>query len=199
MTKILNCIAVLAIFAACSGPLQAQYAIQVRVDSAQTRKAFLLDFVGMKNNLVDSAKISQDGNFSFTLPATAHPGMYRIVVGPNSFWDIIFNREQIRMKTHAAAIQDSLRILESRENELFNRYLQYMVTINRKGELLQRLLDLYPSGEPFHQHIIKELNSLASADPEQVSREIIARNQGTYVARFLQLELSPRIPAGLPP
>lgn len=196
MTRILTLLAILAVL---QGPVSAQYSIQVRVDSVQTRKAFLLDYIGMKNNLVDSAKISPDGSFSFTLPATAHPGMYRIVIGPNSFWDIIFNREQIRMRTHFAAIIDSLKVLESKENQLLNRYMQYFVGISRKAELLQRLAGLYPPGEPFHQQIVKELNNLKAADPDQVSRDIIAKNPGTYVSGFLQLELAPIVPAGIAP
>ena len=89
--------------------LPAQYTIQVKVDSMPTKKAFLFEYVGLNRNMVDSAKTSPDGSFSFTLPAAAHPGMYRIVVGPEQFWDIIFNREQIRMRTHFSAIIDSLK------------------------------------------------------------------------------------------
>ncbi|MFO7617300.1 MAG: thioredoxin-like domain-containing protein [Bacteroidales bacterium] len=176
---------------------QAQYPIQVKVDSVPHRKAFLLDFVGLKNNLVDSAAIAPDGTFSFTLPKTAHPGLYRIVVGPNTFWDVIFNREKIRVHTHYGAVIDSLKVLESKENQLLARYMQFYVGLNRKAELLQRLASLYRPGEPFYQQVIQEMRNLQAADPDQLAREIITNNPDTYVANFLRLELAPAVPKGL--
>lgn len=176
---------------------QTQYLIQVKVDSVPHRKAFLLDFVGLKNNLVDSANIASDGSFAFTLPETSHPGLYRIVVGPNTFWDIIFNREQIRIQTHFGAVIDSLKVLESEENKLLARYMQFYIGLNRKAELLQHLLTLYRPSEPFYQQITRELNNLQMADPNELAREIISNHPSTYVANFLKMELPPTIPQGL--
>jgi hypothetical protein len=90
--------------------LPAQYSIQVKVDSMRTKKAYLFDYVGMNSKSGGLGKSSTRWfSFSFTLPANAHPGMYRVVVGPEQFWDLIFNREQIRMRTHFSAIIDSLK------------------------------------------------------------------------------------------
>jgi thiol-disulfide isomerase/thioredoxin len=179
--------------------LPAQYSIQVKVDSMRTKKAYLFDYVGINRNLVDSAKAAPDGSFSFNLPANAHPGMYRIVVGPEQFWDIIFNREQIRMRTHFSAIIDSLKVLESSENQLLNSYMQFFVGLQRKQELLQRLAPLYPPSDPFQQQVWSELQKVRATDPEMKTREIIEKHPDTYVAGFLRLELSPKIPAAIPP
>ena len=179
--------------------LPAQYTIQVKVDSMPTKKAYLFDYRGINRNLVDSAKTAPDGSFTFTLPASAHPGMYRIVVGPEQFWDIIFNRETIRMRTRFNSILDSLKVLESKENQLLNAYMRHYLDIQRKGELLQRLAGLYPVSDPFHQQIVREMQKLRSTDPEKMTRDLIEKNPDTYVARFLKLELSPRVPAGVEP
>lgn len=178
--------------------LPAQYSIRVRVDSMPTRKAYLFEYIGMKNNMLDSARVAPDGSFSFTLPATAHPGLYRIVVGPEQFWDIIFNREQIRMQTHFNAIIDSLKVTESLENQLLNRYMQFFMGINRKAETLQRLAGLYPAGDPFRDQVVKELQKVRASDPEQVTRSIIDTYPASYAARFLKLEMNPKVPAGIP-
>ncbi len=179
--------------------LPAQYSIQVRVDSMPTKKAYLFDYVGMNRNMVDSAKAAADGSFSFTLPAKAHPGLYRIVVGPEQFWDIIFNREQIRMRTSFSSIIDSLKVYESKENKLLNDYMHYFLEIQRKGDLLQRIAVLYPASDPFHQAVLNELKKVRNADPEKITREIAEKNPDTYVSNFLKMELSPRVPAGIDP
>lgn len=179
--------------------LLAQYSIQVKVDSMPTKKAYLFDYVGINRNLVDSAKASSDGSFSFTLPANAHPGMYRIVVGPEQFWDIIFNKEQIRMRTRFSSIIDSLKVIESKENQLLNSYMHFFLEIQRKDELLQRLSVLYPATDPFQQQILRELQKVRASDPEKITREIVEKYPNTYVSGFLQLEMSPKVPAGIDP
>jgi thiol-disulfide isomerase/thioredoxin len=178
--------------------LPAQYSIRVKVDSMPTRKAYLFEYVGMKNNMLDSAKVAPDGSFSFTLAATAHPGLYRIVVGPEQFWDFIFNREQIRMQTHFNAIIDSLKVPESTENQLLNRYMQFFIGMNRKADALQKLAGLYPDGDPFRDQVVKELQKVRSSDPEKVTREIMDTYPHSYAARFLKMELNPRVPTGVP-
>ncbi len=164
-----------------------------------TRKAYLFEYIGMKNNMIDSARVAPDGAFSFTLPATAHPGLYRIVVGPEQFWDVIFNREQIRIQTHFNFIIDSLKVAESLENQLLNRYMQFFIGMNRKAEALQRLARLYPAGDPFRDQIVKELQKVQASDPDQVTREIMENYPASYAARFLKMELNPKVPAGIPP
>jgi len=179
--------------------LPAQYSIQVKVDSMPVKKAYLFDYLGINRSMVDSAKASADGSFTFTLPANAHPGMYRVVVGPQQFWDIIFNREPIRMRTHYSSIIDSLKVIESKENKLLNSYMRFFLEIQRKDELLQRIAVLYPATDPFQQQVIRELQKVRASDPEKITREIIEKNPNTYVAGFLRLEMSPKVPAGIEP
>jgi len=179
--------------------LPAQYSIQVKVDSMPTKKAYLFDYLGVNRNMIDSAMVTPDGRFTFTLPSNAHPGMYRIVVGPEQFWDIIFNREQIRMRTRFSSIIDSLQIIESKENKLLNTYMHFFLEVQRKSELLQRIAVLYPATDPFHMQVLKELAKVRATDPEKITREIVEKNPGTFIAGFLQLELSPKVPAEIEP
>jgi len=176
----------------------AQYSVRIQVDSIPTRKAYLFEYIGMKTNMIDSARIAPDGSFAFSLPQSAHPGLYRIVVGPDQFWDFIFNREQIRMKTSFNAIIDSLKVLESKENQLLNEYMQFYVGINRKGEALQRLAALYKPGDPFREQVMKELQKVRNMDPESVTRDIITKHPKSFAAGFLKMELSPRVPSNVP-
>jgi len=183
----------------CKISLNAQYTIQVKVDSMPTKKAYLFDYNGINRNLVDSAKTSADGVFTFNMPAGAHSGMYRIVVGPEQFWDLIFNREQIRMRTHFSAIIDSLKVIESKENQLFNSYMQFFLGIQRKADLLQRISALYPAADPFQQQVMRELQKVRASDPEKITRDIVEKFPDTYIAGFLRLELSPKVPVGIEP
>ena len=177
--------------------LSAQYVIKVQVDSMPTSKAYLYEFLGAKTKMLDSARTSIPGKIQFTLPENSHPGLYRIVVGPNNYWDFIFNKENIRLRTHFAAPLDSLKVLESVENTLLKKYMSHFITLNRKAESISHLMGLYERGSEFYNTLEKELMNLRMEDPQKVTREIIAQNPDTYVAKFLSVEQNPAVPAGL--
>lgn len=177
---------------------RAQYSIQIQVDSMPTSKAYLYEFSGLRvGKMLDSVYTPRQGQINFSLPAAAHPGMYRVVMGPRTWLDFIFNRENIRLKTHFAAPVDSLKVIQSVENGLWNEYMNYFMILNRKQEYLSRLKSLYQPQDPFYQAIEKELAGMEQSDPESVSRRIIETHPKSYVARFLRVELSPQVPVGL--
>ena len=178
-------------------PLSAQYTLKVQVDSMPTSKAYLYEYLGTRTKMIDSARTTSPGNIKFELPEETHPGLYRIVVGPNNFWDIIFNKEDIILKTHYSAPLDSLKVLESEENKLLNSYMSYFIDINRKAEAISRLMGLYDRGSGFYNALEKELMNLRMQDPEKISRDIISQHPQTYVARFLKIEQNPVVPQGL--
>lgn len=75
--------------------------------------------------------------------------------------------------------------------------MNYHMILNRKREYLYRLQELYHPGDEFFEAIQKEIAGLQQTDPEAVARQIIERAPDSYVARFLQVELTPDIPVGL--
>ncbi len=177
--------------------LSAQYVIKAQVDSMPTSKAYLYEFLGAKTKMLDSARVSVPGKIQFTLPENSHPGLYRIVVGPNNFWDIIFNSENISMRTHFAAPLDSLVVLESVENTLLKKYMSHFINLNRKAEGISRLMGLYERGSEFYNSLERELMNLRMEDPQKITKDIITNNPKSYVARFLSVEQNPVVPVGL--
>ncbi len=162
-----------------------------------TNRAYLYEFRGTQTQMLDSVRTTIPGNVKFSLPPDAHPGLYRIVVGPNNFWDFIFNKENIRMRTHYASPRDSLKVIESVENTLFVKYMSYFITLNRKADAISRLMTLYEKNSEFFKSLNRELMNLRMEDPQLISREIIKEHPGSYVARFLKVGQNPIVPVGL--
>ncbi|MCD6346031.1 MAG: redoxin domain-containing protein [Bacteroidales bacterium] len=176
----------------------AQYKIHVRIDSIPTPKAYLFEFVGTQtHDLIDSARVDMLGQIDFTLPDTTHPGMYRIVMGPRTWLDFVFNHENVSLRTNFNAPADSLKVVESIENKLFSKYMNFFMVLNSKREALDRLIGLYPEGSEFRNTLMKEYAELQQTDPEEVGRGIISEYPDSYVARFLKIEQNLQVPAGL--
>ncbi len=175
-----------------------QYSIHIQVDSMPTSRAYLYEFVGDRTGeIVDSVHTTQAGHVMFELPANAHPGMYRMVMGPRTWLDFIFNKEDIVLHTHFNTPVDSLKVKSSKENDLWNGYMNYFLIMNRKQEYLSRLLSVYNPSDPFYKSIEQELAGVRQTDPETVSKKIIKNNPDSYVARMLKIEQSPQVPLGL--
>ncbi len=164
-----------------------------------TNRAFLYEFLGEKTKMVDSVRAVSPGKIQFNLPKNTHPGLYRIVVGPNNFCDIIFNNEDIKLRTHYATPLDSLKVIESKENTLLISYMSFFMNLNRKGQEISRLMGLYDKNSDLYKSLEKEMMNLRKQDPQKVVKEIILQHPDTYVARFLQVEQTPVVPLGLSP
>ncbi len=147
--------------------------------------------------MLDSVRTTSPGKVKFSFSQDAHPGLYRIVVGPNNFWDFIFNKENIKLKTHYATPLDSLKVIESLENTLLKKYMSYFITLNRKADAIGRLMTLYDKDSEFFKSLDRELMNLRMEDPQKVSMEIINKHSETYVARFLKTEQNPIVPVGM--
>ena len=58
-------------------------------------------------------------------------------------------------------------------------------------------MGLYERGSDFYNSLEKELMNLKMEDPQKITKEIIAQNPNSYVAKFLSVEQNPLVPVGL--
>lgn len=99
---------------------------------------------------IDSALV--DNNIvKFHFPANAHPGVYRLVFGKTGYarvmndapqqLDFIFNKENIELQTDFKAPLESLKVLQSVENELYFNFKQRLTEFERAVLLLEKQVD----------------------------------------------------------
>ena len=101
----------------------AQTTIELKVKQSIGSKAKLSRFVGKEIEVVDSCRSNEDGIYKFTLPSIANQGLYRMVVGKQSSFDfIVANEPEIKFETVVFAVEDSLKVLVSKENKVFIEY-----------------------------------------------------------------------------
>jgi peroxiredoxin len=177
---------------------QPAYRLHGEITGLPRKTCYLLNFSGEKNSVLDSARTDTAGTFSFTLPTSVAPGMYRLSWGKDKFTDLVFNRENIRILTMAEAPADSLRILESTENKIYHSFLALDRTNKLKLELLQQVLDYYPSHDGFYQLAAGEYDHIQKAQAS-ILDSLSAAHPGSYSVRIFDLYQTPYIPASLPP
>ncbi|MFH1160241.1 MAG: redoxin domain-containing protein [bacterium] len=180
------------------GKAQPAFMLQGKIGNLPQKTLYLLNFYGEKNSVVDSTRTDADGTFSFSLPSSLAPGMYRLNWGKDKFIDLVFNRENIRLQTQAEYPGDSLRILESVENLLYYPYLALDRTNQMKLELLQPVLDYYPQQDPFYFQAAAEYEAIQEEQETRLD-SLQEGNPGSYAIRIFALYRTPYLPASLPP
>ncbi len=182
------------------GMAQSTYTLHGQLDGLSNQPVYLLNFYGEKNALLDSTRSDGAGSFSFLMPATLAPGLYRVSWGQEKYIDLIFNRENISFRTNAGHASDSLVIIQSVENKIFYDFMVVDRISQTKLELLQPVVDYYPDQDSFYfnaianyeqvqRHQEEILDSLKRTFPDSYSVKILTH----YSTPFLSASLPPNI------
>ncbi|TSA23749.1 MAG: DUF5106 domain-containing protein [Bacteroidetes bacterium] len=180
------------------GMAQVAYTLQGQLANLSQQPVYLLSFFGERNTLIDSTVTDPAGIFSFSLPATLAPGLYRVSWGKEQFVDLVFNREEIRFRTDAVHPSDSLVILESTENKFYHDFLDADRVNQIKLELLQPVADYYPDRDPFYFNAVANYENIQHR--QLASLDSLKRTYpDSYAVKILTLFSSPFLPASLSP
>ena len=80
---------------------------------------------GAHQAYISNAK-SEDGNFKFEFPTDATPGMYRLFfdLQNGQFFEVLYNNETIEVTFDPSMPDDSAVFSQSKENDVYQRYIQ---------------------------------------------------------------------------
>jgi peroxiredoxin len=148
---------------------------------------------------IDSALL-KDGKISFQLDTSAVKGIYRLILNDSTFLDVIFNKENISLKTDNSLSWDKTTVLRSEENRLLCVYYQNSQKMDDKieafmaeGQLLyeedrinnqDKLLALKDSVFLYEQQKNAMAESIMKKNPQQfAAKYIIAQTLPVYTEK----------------
>lgn len=168
-----------------------QYTLTGKIAGLNGDVVSIHSFYGSENKKMDSVAVQSDGSFSYIFARDAYSGMYRLRWGKSQFMDVIFNHENINFQTHTASVVDSLVFSKSQENEIYFDYLKQRNDTEYKMELLYPLMDRYPKDDPFYGQVTTQYDLINNRLNVYVD-DIVARHRGTYAARLVNADFTPR-------
>lgn len=172
-----------------------KYNIEITINNASGKMAYLLNFYGDNNNLVDSSKLDDNGKFSCTF-TNRHAGMYRLYIDNNNAVDFIFKNENIRLLCDYDNTDASMQVLESKENKIYFEFLKKDEISQRKLELLMPLVSYYPRDDKFYNEAAKTYNTLQH-DRDNYLAETIKGNPDAYISKILTVKRTPFVDAAM--
>jgi thiol-disulfide isomerase/thioredoxin len=175
----------------------AQTTIEVKVKQSLTPRAKLLLHQGKQTIAIDSCRQSEPGLFVFHLPQGYRQGLYKIVMGKNINFNIVVGNEaSIKLETVVYAAEDSLKAIESRENDTYFKYLRVKRQASQQGWLLGSLAGYYPDGSLFGQ-MLRDEQYRVETELYNRAQELAGQDTSLFVSSLINLESKPVAPSYL--
>ncbi|NOU19641.1 MAG: TlpA family protein disulfide reductase [Bacteroidales bacterium] len=171
--------------------LYSQVSVQIRVKQTNSKKVKLFLYLKSDIKLVDSTTQISPWLFRFTLPAGYTQGIYKLAIGKSINFDFIITDEpQISLETVVFAAEDSLKSLESKENEIFIKYQSIRKKFKQQLWHLNSLIDYYPDSSVFSKILYTEFLKVKT-DLYWTSKRLVSENPNLYASHLILLELKP--------
>ncbi|RPH32811.1 MAG: hypothetical protein EHM93_07740 [Bacteroidales bacterium] len=176
--------------------VKSQVDIQIFVKQSHTKLAKLF-FHDQSGFVVDSSLPSSPGLYKFNLPKSYKQGLYRLTLGKNISVDFIVASEpRISLETVVFAAEDSIKSIESKENEVFFQYQRIKKRLSQKIWLLNSLIDYYPDSSLFYKYLNNE-QAVAQIELFNAARSLALSNPNLFTSNLILLEARPIPSTGL--
>jgi thiol-disulfide isomerase/thioredoxin len=134
------------------------YEFKGSVSGIKDTTCMLAYYFGDKQFAKDTAQIDSNGNFIFKGNDSLLHGMYMIVFPNNSYMELVVTENQFSFTTNIDDLIGSARFKNSKENELFYGYMQYLGSQQKRLKSLQSKLETSNSEDK--KDIQKELDAI---------------------------------------
>lgn len=177
-----------------SHSLLAQTNIHITVEQSFSPLAKLYIYHGEKTVFVDSSWQKSQGEFFFSLPQYHQEGVYKVVVGKNAAFDILIaNEPSVKVKTIVFAPEDSLKVIESEENKVFQAFVKQKKRYKQQTWHINSLLDFYSEGSMFHSVLSAEKYRVENTYAEEV-KTLASANRSLLASKLIFLDVTPVTP-----
>lgn len=177
---------VLTIFFLISGAVgvinaqQKQSTINFKVTNYPDSIVYVGYHFGNQKYLLDTITVRDD---SFILTTDATAGVY-FLYSPKFYFEFILHEGDYSIKTNADSLYQNLSIIHSKENELFKSFQLTMIDLQKKQRALGEKLSITTGQDSIL--IRNEMQQLAD-EMTNFRKELIVRNEDTFIAEFLSL------------
>ena len=171
----------------------AQVKVNIKVNQSIGSMAKLSLYEGKSQVEIDSCKPTPEGIYIFTIPATSPKGIYRLTIGKGASFDFIVAADStISFETFSFAIEDSLKVNQSTDNEIFINFRKLRREAEQKMWLLESLRKYYAEPSMFSQMLMDEYQRTGLNLYIQGSN-LASKATSSMVSTAIRLELTPQV------
>ncbi|MCX6284271.1 MAG: thioredoxin-like domain-containing protein [Bacteroidetes bacterium] len=173
-----------------------QNSLEGTIHALSNSKVYLSGMYGERIKVSDSTISDSLGRIHFILPTGFAPGFYKVGWSKTGFVNLILNRENVKFETWDSFPQDSLKVLSSLENQIFQSFTSMGRTSQSKLELLMPLVDFYPARNEFYRNAVTEFETTQKIQLARLD-SVSDKYPGLYAIRMEKVIRTPYISASL--
>jgi peroxiredoxin len=183
------------------------YSLQARVNGFEGKRVYLMQFKGDQQAVIDSAA-SLDGLFSFRFSEKVKPGVYRVILGNKGnsnffdedpvYFDFIYNLENILLSTSFNSPLFGMKITQSKENDIYYRFLVANEIFQAKMNRITPLFVLYKPEDNFYTALRLEFADVQSSFT-RFSEDLSDELPGSIASSIIHMSMFPEIENALSP
>lgn len=171
--------------------------IRIDVKNLETSTASFSYLEG--ENEFHIASLKAKDNSYFTIIAEKYnldSGIYRLRLKKNKWLDFVYSGKSVKINTDNNGLFDKLKVIESKENELFYKFIRLTKSYKIKTELLQVILYRYPKDDGYHSITQKKLSAIQK-EYSQFTNVTSQQIPSSFIARYIKSAQLPVVDASL--
>ena len=174
---------------------QENYSVDVEIQGVEEGHQIYLGLQrGAAIMPIDSALL-KDGKISFQLDTSAVKGIYRLILNDSTFLDVIFNKENISLKTDNSLSWDKTTVLTSEENRLLCVYYQNSQKMDDKIDAFMAEGQLLYQEDPINNQdkllSLKDSIFLCEQEKNAIAEEMLKKNPQRFAAKYIIAQTLP--------
>lgn len=168
--------------------------ISIKFEKPDQKVYYLQQIKGDRIINLDTASISAS-ILNFNWKTNYQQGMYRLFDGSQGliFWA---GGEEIQLEISEPFVQDSLYIINSKENQIWKDYSILKNTNYQNLDLLNPIINWYDKESDFYQLALSEFTRQQNAIPIFV-QSVKKKYPDTWILPYLEADIKPILPMGL--
>jgi Domain of unknown function (DUF5106)/Domain of unknown function (DUF4369)/Thioredoxin-like len=171
------------------------YRIEVQIKGIKDTTCYLGNYFFSETSgkfyVQDTAKVDSQGRMVFEGDTTLARGLYIITVPKKGYFDFLLTDQHFSIETDTTDFVGNMKIVGSRENELFNGFRREMS--KRYQKMTEVNKQRKEKGEEPTNEALKALQKESEAYQESFMKE----NDGTFVVKLIKANQSVKIPDAL--
>lgn len=185
----------LVLFLCAPSLLHAQnaYSIKVKLNGLKNTECYLANYFGDKQYIKDTAKVDDQGRAVFSGKEKLPGGIYLVVTPSKKYFEIIVDKEQdFTVETDTAAFVKNMKVKNSKENQLFYEYLNFIEKKHTEIEPLQEKLKTVKAKDS--TETLKKQVTAIDKEVKDYKIKFIKDHPETFVAQVFKAMQEPEVP-----
>lgn len=166
--------------------------IEVHIAGAANDTIYLANYYGNKLFYNDTTVADAKGRAVFNSDRGYKAGVYAVVVPGPKYFEIIVNEPRIVLATDKSDLMGKLQVRESKENEVFSKYVITLNERRKEGDALRKQQEA--TEDPIAKGTLMAQLDELDRSVKAYQRDLIAQHKGLFAADLVRMSLAVELP-----